>query len=113
MERLRQDLAGGVSIEIAGYRIASDLATGLERSVLGPAFRTGPIQQVKWFDMSTRKDASLSPASARTIAEWQEAGYVVTSRILDGPAFWQSNEIEQIPELLEVTTGALLGHPPA
>ena len=113
MERLRQDLASGVSIEISGYRIASDLATGLERSVLGPAFRTGPIRQVKWFEISTRKDASLSPASARTIAEWQEAGYVVTSRILDGPAFWQSNEIEQIPELLEATTGALLEHHPA
>lgn len=107
MQALRQQLADGSAVEIAGYMVAPGLANGLEQATLAPPADVGGMQQVQWFELSTREDASLSPVSVQTIAQWQHAGFQVASSLVQGPAFWQTTEIEDAPELIRSTVSAL------
>ncbi|MDO8450896.1 MAG: hydrolase 2, exosortase A system-associated [Rhodoferax sp.] len=107
METMRQQLANGSPVEIAGYMISPGLAMGLEQAVLASPANQGQARRLEWFELSTREDASLNPVSAKTIAQWQEAGFAVSSHIAHGPAFWQTTEIEDAPALIAATTAAL------
>ena len=108
MEGMREQLANGSPVEIAGYLLSPGLASGLEQAALLPPADQGPTQRLEWFELSTREDAGLSPISAKTIAQWQQAGYRVGSHIVRGPAFWQTTEIEDAPALITATTAALV-----
>jgi len=108
MEGMRQQLATGSPVEIAGYLLSPGLASGLEQAALAPPAAQGPAQRLEWFEVSTRDDASLSPISTQTIARWQQAGFKVGSHLVRGPAFWQTTEIEDAPALIAATTAALL-----
>lgn len=109
MEGLRQQLASGSPVQIAGYTLAPGLAAGLEASTLKPPPLKAPplCGRIEWIELSTRADAALMPVSTRTLAHWQGAGYSVRSRIVAGPAFWHTSEIEDAPELIEATIAAL------
>jgi len=109
METMRQQLADGSAVEIAGYLLAPDLASGLEQATLSPPSARSDAQQLVWLELSTREDASLSPISVKTIALWQQWGYRVSSHMAQGPAFWQTTEIEEAPALIEATVASLRG----
>lgn len=104
MERIRQQLVTGSSVDVAGYTLAPELASGLETATLSPPLHRGRIE---WIEISTRADASLLPVSERTLASWQTAGFNVRSHIVTGPAFWQTTEIEDAPGLIDATLAAL------
>lgn len=106
MAGLRQQLDNGSPVEIAGYQLAPELALGLEKSVLLPASARQP-GRLEWFELSTRADAALSPAASEAIARWQQCGYAIRSQLINGPAFWQSAEIEEVPSLIAATTAAI------
>ncbi len=112
-EALKQTLAQGLPIEIAGYTLSPALALGIEASTLAPANPpiTSKVGRVEWIELSTREDANLSPVSAKTIAQWQSAGAALRSQIINGPAFWQTTEIEEAPLLLAASVEALAEQP--
>jgi exosortase A-associated hydrolase 2 len=103
-EQLRQQLAAGQSVEIAGYGVAPALAAGLEQAELKPPAGSG---RVIWLETSLRDEATLAPVAQKRIAQWQAAGYSVDARIARGPAFWQTSEIEDAPELIAATLAGL------
>ena len=108
-ETLRQQLADGNPVEIAGYTLASALAMGLDGATLG-SDASAPVQTIKrieWIELSSREEAALSPASAKPIAQWQSTGTRVRSRVVKGPAFWQTTEIEEAPSLLSISVEAI------
>ena len=111
MESIRQQLAAGSPVEIAGYMLSSGLAAGLEQAALVPPASMGEPRRLEWFELSTREDAGLSPVSAKTIAQWQQAGFRIGNHIAHGPAFWQTIEIEDAPALIAATTAALSAMP--
>ena len=102
MEGLRQQLDAGSSVEIAGYMVASALALGLEQAQLVPPGTQAPSHLV-WIELSTREDGALTPVSAKTLAQWQTAGWQVESQVVNGPAFWQTSEIETTPALISAS----------
>lgn len=104
MDDLRQRIGSGQAVEVAGYTVSSALANGLEGAGLAPG---GRVQRIEWLEVSTRADANLTPVATNMIGRWQEAGVPVRSRIVNGPAFWQTTEIEEAPELVEATVAAL------
>ncbi|MBU1363436.1 MAG: hydrolase 2, exosortase A system-associated [Gammaproteobacteria bacterium] len=104
-EQVRRQLANGQSIEIAGYIISPELVEGLEKSELAPPLGNGG--RMAWFELSTREDANLAPISLKRIEQWKAAGLVVTSSLAIGPAFWQTTEISDAPELLTKTLAIL------
>lgn len=107
MQALRQQLADGVPVEIAGYLIAPGLAAGLEQATVAPPTPTSQAQRLAWFELTTREDASLSPVATQMIDQWQQAGFLATSQIVQGPAFWQTTEIEDAPALIAATLAAV------
>ena len=115
-EGLRQQLAAGQPVEIAGYALTPDVARGLEQAMLKPpegrtAPASAPRARLEWLEMSTREDAGLNPVARKAIGEWEHAGLTVRSHIVQGPSFWQTTEIEDAPALIPATLRALAPHP--
>ena len=104
MAAIRRQLDESQSPEIAGYRLNPELAHGMEAAELTPPAQPG---QVVWLELSTRDDATLPPASVKRIEQWQAAGHDVAARIVPGPAFWQTTEIEEAPALIDASIVAL------
>lgn len=108
-ESLREKLAGGSSVEIAGYNLSAAVAMGLDGAKLErpQGVTAQKIQRIEWMELSTREEASLSPVSAKTIAQWQSTGRLVRSQVVSGPAFWQTTEIEEAPLLVAASLKAI------
>ena len=104
MDKLRSQLAAGEAVEIAGYALAPALTSGLESATLTAPPVPG---QIAWLELSTREDAALLPASERVIEQWQRAGHELTAEVAQGPAFWQTSEIEEASALIDSTLAAL------
>jgi uncharacterized protein len=104
MALLRAELDAGRAMEIAGYSVSAPLAQGLEAATLTPP--TTP-RRVLWLETSTRPEPELLPASAAAVQSWRDAGQLVTSQVVNGPAFWQTQEIEDAPQLLQATLRGL------
>lgn len=106
-QSLRADIAAGRAVEVAGYRLSAALATGLDAARLAPPAK-GQVVRTAWFGVSNRQPAEWSPAAARAIRSWREAGLDVHDAVVTGPAFWQTVEIEDAPGLIDVSTSSLL-----
>ena len=107
LDALRQRLDSGSNVEIAGYSIDHDLAYGLENAELVPV--QGQQGSVGWFELSSRPDARIAPVALQRIEKWRSAGYVVDAVAVEGPAFWQTSEIEVVPQLIDSTLSLLGG----
>lgn len=101
---LRAQLAAGQAVEVAGYLLPPAVAAGLEQAQLRPP--ATPAQCV-WLETSLREPAALLPASQAPLATWRQAGHDVRASAVQGPAFWQTQEIEDAPALISATLEAL------
>jgi hypothetical protein len=54
-----------------------------------------------------RDEATLAPVSQKYIEQWRVAGFDVETKVVRGPGFWQTSEIEDAPELISATLAAL------
>jgi exosortase A-associated hydrolase 2 len=105
MDELRGRLQDGRSVEVAGYVLSPLLARGLDAAALMPPDRA---MRLEWFEFSTRADdESLVPASAQCVSSWQAAGAETNAKVVRGPSFWQTVEVEEAPLLIEATVAAL------
>jgi exosortase A-associated hydrolase 2 len=103
-EDLRNQLASGEAVEVAGYRLGPRLAAGIDAAELIP---TSDPRRVIWLELSARAGATMTPAAQKRIAQWQAAGHNIQAQLVSGPAFWQTAEIEVVPTLIEATTAAI------
>ena len=104
MARIREGLAQGESIEVAGYRLSASMAQQLERASLTGS---GPLRAVRWLETSTRSESGLSPAARQAVDHFGAQCPDVRSLPVAGPAFWQTTEIEEAPALLRATVDAV------
>jgi len=107
MQSLRDQLARGEPVEIAGYQLSPGLASGLAQATLSLPAAKDAAQRVEWFELSSGGDATLSPVASQAISQWQQAGYSVTSHHVNGSAFWQTIGIEDAPALVASTRQVL------
>lgn len=103
MAALRQTLADGGALEIAGYTLPAALAAGLEQATLAPP---SPPCPVAWLEPAG-DDGAMTPAAQAVIARWRDAGCAVHAEAASGPAFWQTTEIEDAPDWLARSAAAL------
>ena len=103
---LRAALAGGASVDIAGYPVAPTLALGLDAANLSLAAGRA---RVAWLEVTTSTPPALSPAGQQRVAEWRAAGHSVTAVAVPGLAFWQTQEIAECPALIEATASIVRG----
>jgi exosortase A-associated hydrolase 2 len=100
MARLREQLANGESVEIAGYRLSPSLACGLESAELSLPAQAARIELI---ELSSRPGAVLSPQASARLA----AAPVARGTVVGGPAFWQTAEIAECPELIATSIDVL------
>lgn len=104
-EEARRDLREGCHVEVAGYRLSSSIARGLEESVLElPPDFPGPVRVV---EVATANGPT--PATARTVGRWVDAGIAAEVTAVEGPRFWQTQEIETAPSMLDPSLAFLCG----
>ena len=106
MDGMRTELAAGNAVEVAGYAINPDLASGLEQANLNPPAASA---RVEWLELSTRNPAALTHVTVQAQARWQQAGHTVHSHLVIGPSFWQTAELEDAPALISATIAAITG----
>ena len=109
MDRLREQLANGESVEIAGYQLSPEMAAGLDRAEL---VLPDQSKRIEWFQLSGKPDGELSLSASATVEQWQLARRKVTGRLVLGPAFWQTAEIAECPALIDATLLAMAGANP-
>lgn len=119
VDALRKRLAAGQAVEVGGYRINPALATGLEAARLPVPARLG---RLVWLECSAVAGPAsahppltpltpLTPASVSASTAWRLAAARFEVRLVPGPPFWQTAEIETAPALIEATLAALhAGH---
>ena len=115
MDEMKRALAQGQSLEIAGYSLAAALATGLEKANLVPAPSGAekPVPcRLEWLELSSREDAEITPVVHQSLDKWLAAGYVTQHQFVQGPSFWQTQEIEDAPTLLKATSAAFSNENP-
>jgi exosortase A-associated hydrolase 2 len=106
VEAARARLAGGESVEIAGYLLAGRLAEALKGARLGVPSRPGTVA---WLESTPQPDRWFGPATSTAIGDWTAAGHDVRAQMVVGPSFWQSAEIETSPALIAASTAAVAG----
>ena len=110
MRALQDQVAAGQTLDIAGYGLAPGLANGLAGSALTPPpAPQGPASRLVWLEVASvaREAEQPTPAAARTLQAWRQAGWQVWADSVQGPAFWQTVEAEEAPALLAATLAAM------
>jgi exosortase A-associated hydrolase 2 len=102
---LRSRLRAGESLEVAGYLLAPTLADRLAAARLEPP----SADRVCWLEVGQGAAPTLPPASARVLEDWQRQGMPTFSSVVSGDPFWTTQEICEVPGLIEVTLGCLEG----
>jgi exosortase A-associated hydrolase 2 len=103
--KLRAELSMNRAVEVAGYRIAPALASGLSAATLRlPPQYPAPVAI---FEVGTRENGQISPGIAALASEWASTGIAVKSALVLGPSFWQTLEIETAPELIAASSRVL------
>lgn len=105
MDAIRSSLQAGDAVEIAGYRLSSSLAGGLEAATL--ALSPGFDAPVAVFELGPPDRKDVSPALRVLVERWSAAGVPVRAEMASGPAFWQTQEIELSPPLIAASVNAL------
>lgn len=100
----RRALDSGQPVNVAGYELNPLLAEGLGAAALLPP-PAGSVAH--WFEVSMRDQLALLPATEQARADWVAAGCTVQAEVVRGPAFWQTVEIETVPDLIGRSTAAL------
>lgn len=102
---LRQQLARGEELDVAGYVLSEPLVKSIEEASLAAP---PPGARVAWFEVSSRPEPALMPASVGLVDRWRALGLPVGAEVVPGPAFWQTTEVEEAPALIDSTTRAVL-----
>ncbi len=104
MAELRADLAAGRTVEVAGYALAPELVSGLEAARLEVAG-----DPVLLLEVNAAEAATPSPALLALTTRWRAGGDRAEAAVVAGPAFWQTQEIECAPALVEASLPWLEG----
>lgn len=105
MSRFRAVLDQGEPLEVAGYRLSPALAQGIEAAVFAPPAERGLA--VHALEVVSGGRDGLSPALGKLVHSCKELGVPCEGRVVDGPPFWSSQEIELAPMLIEASTAIL------
>jgi exosortase A-associated hydrolase 2 len=101
-EKLRDMLATGETVEVAGYEVAPSMAASIDRlSAVNFAVTDIPVH---WFEVVPEAGRSMPPAAVRVASAWQQRGINLHVHLVPGPSFWSTQEIAECPALLSATS---------
>lgn len=104
MDALRERLAQGETVEIAGYELGAGLARDMAAADAG---MLTPPCRVDWFELAAAPDRPLPPAASRLATAWRTRGARVHLRMAEGPPFWATPEVAEAPALLKASLACM------
>jgi exosortase A-associated hydrolase 2 len=107
VRELRETLARGTPLEIAGYDLHPRLAAGID--ALRLADLVPAVSRVHCLEVSAAAEPKLSPASQRAMEAWRSKGLDVRTTAVRGESFWSTIEITECEALLAATAASLEG----
>lgn len=106
MAELRARLDAGEQVGIAGYRLSPLLAKGMNQASFG--LSSGFACKLAVFEVGALGEAGeLSPATANAAEKWRAQGADVRAQVIPGQAFWNTQYLRRVPELIEASRQAL------
>lgn len=107
---VREELERVGSVEIGGYELALELASSIEGARLD---RVAPeiATAVHWLDVSSDPERPLAAPGQQVVDAWRRDGVSVAVERVRGDAFWATQEITEVLDLVAATT-RLFAAPP-
>lgn len=103
---LRTALEQGQILEIAGYTLHPALFESISACNVESADNALTIP-VHWFELSAQQTALASAATLRSVEAWRGVGVNISLQVLQGPSFWDTQEITLVPALIDHTVSLL------
>lgn len=104
--QMRQRLAAGELLEVAGYELSHHLIASIEALHLSSLIPP-PTVPVDWFEVVPKPERPLTPVSRQILKVWQSTGVFISTHLVTGDAFWATQEIALAPELIQRTSEIL------
>ncbi|HJR70337.1 MAG TPA: hydrolase 2, exosortase A system-associated, partial [Gammaproteobacteria bacterium] len=105
---LRDTLARGAAVEVAGYELHPELVGAVDRSEL-TSYPPSSRVPIHWLELASEPGRGIGAGSQRVLAAWRERGATVAVDEVIGPQFWSTVEIAVAPALIETTTRCVAG----
>jgi exosortase A-associated hydrolase 2 len=98
---MRNCLANGETLEIAGYELTSSLAAAIDNLKAAELIVTKGA--IHWFEIVAEAGRSMVPAGTNVITEWRRKGIDPKVYLVPCVPFWATQEISECPELVSAT----------
>lgn len=103
---MRALLKAGQAVEVAGYGLSAAMADQIASVTLaGDSSKNNWPKRVGWLEVGNGFQAS--PAAMALLGRNQAEGSLAIHRAVPGAPFWQTSEIETVPELISETATLL------
>lgn len=99
---LRNSLAAGKTLEVAGYELAPELTASIDHLKMGEMIVMSG--NVHWFDIVADPAQSNNPAKSKTMDKWKKESDNLYIYSIAGLSFWATQEITDCPQLIAATT---------
>lgn len=100
---LRQQAQEQGGVEIAGYYLSQSLMQSLDQLEMSALLNEGPLP-LHWFEVQSRADQSLPIPVQKLQKTLRSKGFDLTADEIVGDAFWTTQEITKLPELIRHST---------
>ena len=107
VRELRETLARGVPLEIAGYDLHPRLAAEIDALKLADLIPAA--KRVHCLEVTAAAEPKLSPASQRALEAWRSRGLDVRAAAVGSEPFWSTIEVTECEALLAATEDSLKG----
>jgi exosortase A-associated hydrolase 2 len=101
---LRKALAGGKTLEVAGYELAPELAATIDGLKAADFAVKGTC--IHWFETVAEEGRTLSPSAKRTVSAWEQQDVDLHMHLVTCLPFWATQEISECARLVAATTEA-------
>ena len=98
---MRNCLANGETLEIAGYELTSSLAGAIDNLKAAELILTKGT--IHWFEIVAEPGRSMGVAGTNVITEWRRKGIDPYVYLVPCVPFWATQEISECPELVSAT----------
>lgn len=101
---LRNRLANGETLEVAGYELSPALAAGIDSLKMAELVVTKSI--IHWFEIVPEPGRPITPAGNKIVSVWKQNGVNLHTHLIPCAPFWATQEISECPELVSATAAA-------
>lgn len=107
-EGIRAEIAAGAAVEVAGYRLAAALTSGIDGARFPDAGPELAGRRIDWLENAADTGAEPSIAAKRAIEALAKRGAEVRAATFAGAPLWQLHKRDVLPEVMDATA-ALIG----